>query len=500
MKIYFHSFMNHLFLTILLTVASITGLLAQSAPATGGEAYTINGQIRGVADTTCVLAHYYGTTQYIPKDTARTDRDGRMVFTGTKPLPEGLYLLVTPKNGYVEFLIDSDQNFSFATDTAGIVKNMKITGSKENELFYGYQQGLNKLYEEAKVLGQQKKPGDAAANADVDKKMADLQKRAQVERDQFFANNKNSFAVKIIKAASEPEVPTAPKAANGRPDSVWVFNYFKKHFWDDYDFSDERFVRTNILQRKLDRYIKELTVQNPDSLVKEADYVVAKAQAGKNKDVTSYVIYYITSQYERPKVVGTDGLFVHMFEKYYKTGIMPVSDSSTLKSIGERVATLKPLLVGKTLPAPMVSDTLNRPINFQAIKADYTVVYFYDPHCGHCRESAPALKKFADSNKGKGVEVMAIAIEQTPAEWKKFIREFKLGNVINGYDYKHQTDFRTRFDVWTTPTVYVLDKQKKIIARKLPPEQLEDFVQFHKKQQAATAKAPVATTKAATKK
>jgi thiol-disulfide isomerase/thioredoxin len=490
--------MNHLFLTVLLTMVSAVGLLAQSAPATGGAAYTINGQIRGVSDTTCVLAHYYGTTQYIPKDTARTDREGRLTLTGTKPLPEGLYLLVTPKNGYIEFLIDSDQNFSFATDTGSVVKSMKITGSKENELFYGYQQSLNKLYEEASVLNKQKKAGDAAANADVDKKMALLQKQAQTERDQFFTTNKDAFAVKVIKAASEPEVPTAPKASNGRPDSVWVFNYYKKHFWDDYDFSDERFVRTNILQRKLDRYIKELTVQNADSLIKEADYVVGKAQAGKNKDVTSYVIYYITSQYERPKILGTDGLFVHMFEKYYKTGVISVSDSSTLKSIGERVATLKPLLVGKTLPAPVVSDTLKRPINFQNIRADYTVVYFYDPHCGHCRESAPGLKKFTDANKGKGVEVVAIAIEQTPEEWKKFIREFKLGNAINGYDYKHQTDFRTRFDVWQTPTVYVLDKQKKIIARRLPPEQLEDFVQFHRKQQIATAKAPVA--KASAKK
>ncbi|RYF55030.1 MAG: DUF4369 domain-containing protein, partial [Cytophagaceae bacterium] len=282
--------MNQLLLTVLLTIASAMSLLAQSAPATGGAAYTINGQIRGVSDTTCVLAHYYGTTQYIPKDTARTDHDGRLVLTGTKPLPEGLYLLVTPKNGYIEFLIDSDQTFSFATDTGSVVKNMKITGSKENELFYGYQQSLNKLYEEASVLNKQKKAGDATANADVDKKMALLQKQAQAERDQLFTANKNAFAVKIIKAASEPEVPTAPKASNGRPDSVWVFNYFKKHFWDDYDFSDERFIRTNILQRKLDRYIKELTVQNADSLVKEADYVVGKAQAGKNKDVVSYVI------------------------------------------------------------------------------------------------------------------------------------------------------------------------------------------------------------------
>ncbi|UHG92469.1 thioredoxin-like domain-containing protein [Spirosoma oryzicola] len=493
--------MKNLLLSTLFGLLLTTCLRAQSTTPRS-EGFKITGQIQGVKDTTCVLAHYFGSGQYIPKDTARVDATGNLVFEGKNHLPEGLYLAVTPKNGYIEFLMTADQDFSFKTDTANLIKNMKVSGSKDNELFYTYQQGLGSFYDEAKALEAEKKShADAASVALVSQKMNALQKKAQVYRDQFFTENKGTFAVKLIKASAEPDVPPAPKLANGRPDSVWVFNYFKGHFWDDYDFADERFVRTPILQRKIDRYLKELTVQTPDSLIKSADYMVGKAQAGKNKEVLSYIVWYTTSQYEQPKVMGTDGLFVHMFEKYYATGIMPVTDSSTIKNIGERVKTLKPLLVGKTLPAPAVSDTLRRPIAFQNIKSDYTVVYFYDPHCGHCRESAPKLKKFVDTYKGKGIEVVAIAIDQTPEEWKKFIREFKLGNAINGYDYASRTDFRRQFDVWTTPTVYVLDKNKKILARKLPVEQIEDFVLFHKRQQASQkpAVAPV-NAKASVKK
>lgn len=345
---------------------------------------------------------------------------------------------------------------------------------------------------------QKKQRSDAASTSLANKQLIDLQKQANEYRAKFLQDNPGTFAVKLLKATAEPDVPPAPKAANGRPDSIWVFNYFKQHFWDDYDFADERFVRTPIMQRKIERYIKELTVQVPDSLIKEADFLVNKAIAGKNKEIKYYTIYYITSQYEQPKVMGTDGLFVHMFEKYYKTGVMTVSDSSTLKSIGERVATMKPNLIGKAFVPPVISDTLRRPIAFQSVKADYTVVFFYSPTCGHCRESAPKLKKFVDDYKGKGVEVVAIAIDQSPEEWKKFIREFKLGNAINGYDYTLRTDYRKQYDVWTTPTVYVLEKDKKIIARKLPVEQIEDFVLFHKRQQAA--KKPVASAKASVKK
>ncbi|QMW00706.1 TlpA family protein disulfide reductase [Spirosoma foliorum] len=486
--------MKNLLLTALLGVLLLPAASAQSTAETPSAGFRITGQIKGLKDTTCVLAHYFGSTQYIPKDTARVDAAGNMVFEGNKSLPQGLFLVVVPKKGYLQLLITDDQQFSFETDTTNMIKDMKVTGSKENELFYAYQQQLSKLSDEAQALNIQKKiRTDDVSKAMFNKQMGDLQKQANDYRIQFMKDNPTTFAAKLFKATAEPEVPPAPKASNGRPDSVWVFNYFKNHFWDDFDFADERFVRTPFLQQKIERYIKELTVQTPDSLIKEADFLVNKAIAGKNTEVKYYTIYYITSQYEQPKVMGTDGLFVHMFEKYYKTGIMTVSDSSTLKSIGERVATMKPNLVGKILASPVISDTLRRPIAFSAIKADYTVVFFYSPTCGHCRESAPKVKKFVDDYKGKGVEVVAIAIDQSPEDWKKFIKEFKLGNAINGYDFSYRTDYRHQYDVWTTPTIYILDKNKKIIARKLPVEQMEDFMLFHKRQQAAQlAKKPAA--------
>lgn len=478
---------------------ALAGLLLTSfawgqSPST--KSFKITGRINGLKDTTLVLAHYFGATQYIPQDTARVDGAGNFTFEGAKQLPMGLYLVVSPKIGNIELLMDNDQAFSFETDTGSVIKKMKVTGSAENELFYGYQQQLGQLMEDAQALNLQRKlRTDVTSAAMFNEQMSILQKKAQSQREQFFKDNSNTFAVKLLKASAEPNVPPAPKAANGRPDSVWVFNYFKSHFWDDYDFADDRFVRSPILQRKLDRYLKELTVQNADSLIKEADLLVGKAVAGKSKEVKAYTIWYITSQYEQPKVMGTDGLYVHMFETYYATGVMPVSDTATVRKIGERVATLKPTLVGKIMVPPIVGDTLRRPIALSGIKSDYTIVYFYAPHCGHCRDSAPKLKKFIDDYKEKGVEVLAIPVEDSPEEWKKFIREFKLQKALNGYDYASRTNYRQQYDVWTTPTLYVLDKNKKIIARKLPVEQLEDFVLFHKKQQEAQ-KTSVATVKA----
>ncbi|RYF49096.1 MAG: DUF4369 domain-containing protein, partial [Cytophagaceae bacterium] len=171
--------MKKLLIATLLGLALLPQAWAQSTSSTASEGFRITGRIKGLKDTTCVLAHYYGSTQYITKDTARVDGAGNMVFEGKKTLPEGLFIVVTPKNRYIEFLMTNDQQFAFETDTADVVKNMKITGSKENEVFYGYQQQLGKLSEEAQALNTQKKlRNDAASVATVNKQLGDLQKQA----------------------------------------------------------------------------------------------------------------------------------------------------------------------------------------------------------------------------------------------------------------------------------------------------------------------------------
>jgi len=456
--------------TLLLTLWA-PALLAQTP-----DKHRISAHIKGLANQKAYLAHFYGPTQFMPRDTAQADAEGRLVFDGAKSLPGGLYMVVVNSKPMLQLVI-GEQEFSFEADTLDIIGSMKVTGSRENTLFYDYQKYLSKKYGDIAKLRQQ-----AGANPAATKQVAELQKEIDTYRKDFLSKNAGTLTAKLFNAASDPEVPTAPKLPNGRPDSVWVFNYYKSHFLDGFDFSDERMVRTPFLQQKLERYLKELTVQTVDSLIPAADYLVNKAKA--NKDVLSYTIWFVTNQYEQQKtVLNTEGLFVHMAEKYWLTGVMPLNDTATRKDIRERVRILKPLLAGKVLPNLALQDTLGRVRSLHDIKADYTVVFFYSPECGHCRESAPKLRKFYEANKAKGLQIYAVAIDQKPEDWKKFIREFKIGNMVNVYGPSAPISYRDRYDVYSTPTVYILDKNKKILARRLPVEDLEGYLDFLQRQQ-----------------
>ncbi|WP_428665000.1 thioredoxin-like domain-containing protein [Runella sp.] len=440
--------------------------------------YTIKGTIKGLPPQPFTLAHYFGSSQYIVKDTAVADNSGSLTFTGDKHLPEGVYMLLSPtKRRIAEFIIGKEQHFTFSSDTVNVIANMKIEGSSDNELYYKFQQQIAGYNGEISILTAQMK---MRQDLMTQTKINNLRRQIFTYYRTFAQENANTLPGKIMKANLDIELPAAPKRPDGRVDSAWLFQYYKTHFWDNFDFSDDRLVRTSTLQRKLDRYIQEVTFQDPDSLIQSSDFVIEKALKGGNKEMQSYCIWYLTNKAENPAIIGGEQVFVHLAEKYYIGGIMPSTDSSTVQNIRQKVNTLKPLLVGKTMPALSLTDTTGKMRSLADLNANYTIVMFYDPDCSHCRQSTPVLKEFYEKNKKTlGLQILAASVARAPEQWKKYISDFGVQEWIHGYDYSFRIDFRKDFDVVNTPMIYVLDRDKKIIARRIPAEQLDGFMDYY---------------------
>ena len=438
------------------------------------KAYAIKVKLKGLKDTTCFLAYHMGDKQYLA-DTAKVDKNGNMEFEGKEKLQGGIYMVVLPNRKYFEIIV-SEQFFAIESDTADLVGKMKVTGTKENQLFLdylGFVQKKGKVIEElGKRLRAQKANKDSADI--LRKKLATEEESLNTYRKGISEANPTTFMATLMNALSEPKRSEPPKASNGRPDSVYKFYDQRTHYFDNINFKDERILRTPILLAKVKYYTEQMYPQEPDSLNRACDVVLTKAKA--NKDVFRYLLYTLSNFYETSKFMGMDGVFAHVAGTYYLGKDVDWLDSATKAKIKDRVGIITPLLIGKPAPKMVLQDTNGKSVPLYSVKADFMAVIFYDPNCGHCQKELPRLNGlYRDTLKAKGMEVYAACAERDPKAWKAFVKKHNL-SFINGFDKDTVVDFRKYWDVYSYPVLYVLDADKKIVAKRLAVEDLNGLV------------------------
>jgi thiol-disulfide isomerase/thioredoxin len=115
--------------------------------------------------------------------------------------------------------------------------------------------------------------------------------------------------------------------------------------------------------------------------------------------------------------------------------------------------------------------------NLYDVKADYTVLLFWDVDCGHCKKEVPIiLEKYHKlKSEGKSVEVFAVYTQHEYDKWKKFVRDNKL-DWMNVADGVHLNNLKDKFDIFSTPVIFILDRNKVIRAKKIGAEQVEDII------------------------
>lgn len=470
--------MKKLFL-ITLTLISALGAFAQK-----DKGYNISGKLGGYSNADVYLAYHYGSKQYI-KDTTQLDANGNFTFQGDEKLDGGLYLIVDPKKSYFEIVVGDDQHFSFETDSSNYVGNMKVKGSKENEEFFKYLQFITTQNKKAepfrKTLKEAEEGSDEYEKAQEKLKAMDGDVK-QFQAD-FIKDNPDLFFAKVLKAQKEIDVPEAP-VVDGVKDSTFAWRYYKQHYFDNIDFSDGRMLRTPIYENKLEYYLDKLTVQSPDSIIASADYLCEKSEA--NDDVFKFTVITITNKYAKSKIMGFDAIYVHMVDKFYRTGKATWTDPEQLKKILERVDKIKPLLLGEVAPDVTMQylDTknfYNESLALHDVDAKYTFLYYWDPTCGHCKKFTPKLYEWFQANKDKyNIKTYAVCTIVKIEDIDKYFEEHSY-DWLNMWDPFNKSKFRDKYDIISTPVFFILDENKKIIAKRPNVEDLDVILENHSK-------------------
>lgn len=417
------------------------------------------------------------------EDSAIVNNKGVAIFKGNKTLPPGIYTIVFPgKNSTADFFINKEQQIKINADTTNIL-NMTVSGSKEHFLFQEYQ----KFVAKKAVFLQKEKNAYASATTKKDSAFHQANySRYNTElnnyRDEIIKNHPNSMMAVLLMAMKEPPLPT--KVAVTHQDSLDNYYYFKAHYWDGISFMDESIVRTPFFLPKLEQYYRNVISQNADSIIKDADYKLLLARSAP--EMYKFLLNWLTDEYINPKYMGHDAIFVHLFEKYHSKGLSPWLNEKQMNAISRRAYMQMANLIGVNAANLEFIDTDNKPAPLYSVDADYTVMVFWDPTCGHCKTELPKIDSvWRSSWKSKNVKIYAVLTENKKEEWLKYIKENNITDWIHVRQTKEmealdsaaqKPGFRQLYDVTITPTLYLLDKEKRIIGKKLSWQQLNDFL------------------------
>ncbi len=460
------------------------------------QGYDINVTVHGVKDTTIILGHYLNKSMY-PDDTIKVDHKGNGVFKGNKKLPGGMYIVFLPTQKYFEFLIGDDQNFSIEADTSDFVNTMTVKGSDENQIFSDFQKYMFKLRNKAMSLQEERKKATTdKEKQEVASKLDQLNKERLDYINGIINDHPDLFVSAFLKATLDIKVPDPPKDKNGRViDSTWQYHYYENHYFDNFDVSDARLLRTPLYEDKIMTYIDKVIPQIPDSIIPKVDMLIDKSKS--DSTLFRYMLITLFNHYGESQIMGMDAVQIHLAEKYYLTQAW-WSDKKFLDDLKERVEVTKPLLIGKYAPDIQLlhvptdhfiaaeSDTALKRyphagsfMNLYDIDANYTVVIFWEADCGHCKVAVPQLYDLYEKDlKNKGVQVLAVSTlfgEDGKIKWVDFVNQHKLYDWINAwnpYDYK----FKVTYDVRSTPQIFILDQDKKILAKRIGVEQVKDII------------------------
>ena len=470
-------------------VLSLSLLLLSLSGFSQQEGYEIKVTFKPFKNQYIYLGHYFGR-QYPIIDSVMLNEKSEAVFKGPKKLGGGIYLIGYPnRSGFFEILVDKQQHFSVIADTATINDSIQFVNSEDNTLFSSYQKQMLEKGSAINYAKQQLKNADNAKDsATWTNELNKLDTDVKNYRHDIIKNYPGTILSMLLNVMREPELPENLKIPKNKADSLAAYNYFKNHYWDGVNFWDGRLARTTLFEDKLDKYMNEVMYPHPDSVIKDIDWMMAYATI--DEEMTKFLLLKFVNRYLNQKYMWEDAVFVHLFEKFFANKNYSWLTERGKKTISDRAYSLMANIMGTPAADIQLPDSAGKETSLYGLNAEYTLVCFWDPVCGHCKEVVPKLDSMYRAKwKAIGLKIYAVAkqTDGSKKDWTNFISDHKLQDWTHVFYSKENDKMRIDagipgysqlYDVMSFPTLYLLDKEKRIIAKKLSFEQINEVLKL----------------------
>ncbi len=429
--------------------------------------YKISVKIDGFNEKdTLYFGHHYGNQKNII-DLREFDENGYCIFSGEEKLESGIYFFVMPNKKFFEFLVDKDQEFFITNKKENLIENAKAENSKLNKLFFEFQRKIKNLKKEIAIL-QEKEKND---KINIEKEILILFDKIEKNTNEILEKYPETLLSQILKSMVELKIPNSLEKENEK------YIYFKKHYFDNLDFSDHRLLQTPIFFNKIIYFFENIYYENADTLIKEVNFLMEKSKA--NEKVFKYVLILLKSYFDNSLKMYYENVFVEICEKYYFNEMVNWENEKNLKDLKKKLKKIKPTLIGKIAPSIILPNQYGEYFSLKEIEADIIILYFWTTDCEYCLISTQILSEKIEKLKleNKNIEIMAVYLGNENEIWEDAITNYNIENWINVYNKSKIYDFINLYNLEGTPQLFILDKNKKIIAKNIDAQIIEKVIE-----------------------
>lgn len=430
--------------------------------------HQITGTIAGYANRKLFLEAYQGENLF-PVDTAKTNEEGAFSFDET--LESGLYRLSLAAGQSVQLVIDGSP-VQFVWNNYQQNRQIQFINSPENQIWNDYQV----LRDETFFLQDLLKP--VIRDYDPEKKFYrlavkefdSLQLRMESKVDGWVSQHPQSLAIRFIRTDMRLAIDLTTSFESQREN-------LKQHFFDQTDFSDTLLIRSNILTRKMIDFLSLFQAEEESMQAIQFEFIkglnMLFEKAAIEPKMYVFVLDYLIEGFAQlglPAVTDYISSLPH-FEQL-------CMETETFMEIEQIVGPYRSTLLGEPAPDLLPEDIDGNPFGWDQLTKPQTLIVFWSISCPHCIELMPKLKDFVDQH--PDFEIVSVVLSPDNKVLREFIDQEKLDWIHLSDGLGWDSPMVKEYNIFGTPSLFVLDAEKKIAAKPSGIAELKEIVSMRK--------------------
>lgn len=431
------------------------------------DAQTVSATFFNVPQQKVYLNAYTGLYMEV-LDSVMLSHDGRAEFN--TPLQKGMFQLETESGLSIDFLYDN-KNVAFLMKNPDDILSVEFIDSKINTDWYRYLYQKNKCMDAQSLLKPIIREYDKNSQFYITTKNEYL--RLQNDFNAFvdeLINNQDNYATTLIKVDRPLPINLDDDFNKQRKDMI-------DNFFNDVDFNDLSLIPTNVLTTKIIDFISIQQTNNQTfeqqemSIILAVDYVLNLATV--NFDMYKFIFQYLMEGFNE---LGFNAIVDFMTRLPYAEQIKCSDEQyNELLEVSEFYSRVK---IGKLAQNISGVTLFNEDFDLYSIDNEYVIVLFWSYSCPHCREIIEDLKVFLDEN--KNFSMIAVSVKGELNKIKKFAKKQDMRAYFYHDGLEWNSPHVNNYAITSTPTMFLLDKDKKIIYKPFDFQELIEFLNIIK--------------------